>query len=69
LFIETVEGIALLIGANLFEWLENSLPDPWDSVDGVALSANGLGGLVVAAQSPTLTAEPTVSGVELSAAS
>lgn len=34
LCIATVEGIALLLGANISEWLQHALPDPWDSVNG-----------------------------------
>jgi hypothetical protein len=34
LFIAIVEGLALLFGATMSEWLESSLPDPWDGVDG-----------------------------------
>jgi hypothetical protein len=34
LCIATVEGIALLVGANLSEWLQHALPDPWDHIDG-----------------------------------
>ena len=34
LLIALVEGIAALIGANVSEWLQNALPDPWDSVHG-----------------------------------
>lgn len=34
LLIATVEGIAMVVGANLSEWLQHALPDPWDSVDG-----------------------------------
>jgi hypothetical protein len=31
LCIATVEGIALMLGANLSEWLQHALPDPWDA--------------------------------------
>jgi hypothetical protein len=34
LLIAIVEGIAMLAGANLSEWLQHTLPDPWDSVHG-----------------------------------
>jgi len=34
LLIAIVEGIAMLVGANLSEWLQHTLPDPWDSVHG-----------------------------------
>lgn len=34
LLIAAVEGIAALIGANVSDWLQSVLPDPWDSVDG-----------------------------------
>jgi len=34
LLIAIVEGIAMVIGANLSEWLQNALPDPWDNIDG-----------------------------------
>ncbi|HMN44331.1 MAG TPA: YqiJ family protein [Povalibacter sp.] len=34
LLIAIVEGIAMVIGANLSEWLQNALPDPWDHIDG-----------------------------------
>jgi hypothetical protein len=34
LFIAIVEGIAMVAGANLSEWLQHALPDPWDSVHG-----------------------------------
>jgi Inner membrane protein YqiJ, N-terminal/Inner membrane protein YqiJ, OB-fold len=34
LLIATVEGIAMVIGANISEWLQHALPDPWDNVHG-----------------------------------
>ena len=34
LLIAIVEGLAMVIGANLSEWLQHTLPDPWDSVHG-----------------------------------
>ena len=34
LFVAIVEGAAMVIGANLSEWLQHALPDPWDSVHG-----------------------------------
>lgn len=34
LFIAIVEGVAMVVGANLSEWLQHALPDPWDSVHG-----------------------------------
>jgi hypothetical protein len=34
LFIAIVEGIAMVVGANLSEWLQHALPDPWDNVHG-----------------------------------
>jgi Protein of unknown function (DUF1449) len=34
LLIAIVEGIAMVAGANLSEWLQHSLPDPWDNVHG-----------------------------------
>ena len=34
LFVAIVEGVALLLGGTLSEWLESALPDPWDGVDG-----------------------------------
>lgn len=34
LLIAIVEGIAMVAGANLSEWLQHVLPDPWDSVHG-----------------------------------
>jgi len=34
LLIAIVEGIAMVVGANLSEWLQQALPDPWDDVHG-----------------------------------
>ena len=34
LCIAIVEGMAMVIGANLSEWLQHALPDPWDGVEG-----------------------------------
>jgi hypothetical protein len=34
LLIAIVEGVAMVIGANLSEWLQHALPDPWDAVHG-----------------------------------
>ena len=34
LMIAIVEGIAMVVGANLSEWLQQALPDPWDAVHG-----------------------------------
>jgi len=34
LLIAIVEGIAMVVGANLSEWLQHALPDPWDHVHG-----------------------------------
>jgi hypothetical protein len=34
LLIAIVEGIAMVVGANLSETLQHALPDPWDSVNG-----------------------------------
>jgi len=34
LLIAVVEGIALVVGANLSETLQQALPDPWDNVHG-----------------------------------
>lgn len=34
LLIAIVEGMAMLLGANLSEWLQHALPDPWDGVAG-----------------------------------
>ena len=34
LLIAIVEGVAMVAGANLSEWLQHALPDPWDSVHG-----------------------------------
>lgn len=34
LLVAVVEGIALLFGGTLSEWLESALPDPWDGIDG-----------------------------------
>ena len=34
LCVAIVEGVAMVIGANLSEWLQHALPDPWDSVHG-----------------------------------
>jgi hypothetical protein len=34
LLIAIVEGMAMMIGANLSETLQHALPDPWDSVHG-----------------------------------
>jgi hypothetical protein len=33
-FIAILEGLAMLIGANLSHWLQHALPDPWDNVHG-----------------------------------
>src|SRR5262245_23334080 len=34
LLIAVIEGLAMVVGANLSEWLQHSLPDPWDAVHG-----------------------------------
>lgn len=34
LLIAIVEGLAMVVGANLSEWLQHALPDPWDGVHG-----------------------------------
>jgi hypothetical protein len=34
LLVAIVEGLAMVIGANISEWLQHALPDPWDSVQG-----------------------------------
>jgi hypothetical protein len=34
LLIAIVEGIAMVVGANLSEWFQHALPDPWDAVHG-----------------------------------
>jgi hypothetical protein len=34
LLIAVVEGLAMVAGANISEWLQSALPDPWDSVHG-----------------------------------
>jgi hypothetical protein len=34
LFIAILEGLSMLFGANLSQWLEHALPDPWDGVYG-----------------------------------
>jgi hypothetical protein len=34
LLIAAAEGIALMFGANISEWVQDALPDPWDGVQG-----------------------------------
>jgi hypothetical protein len=34
LFVAIVEGIAMVVGANLSEWLQHAWPDPWDGIHG-----------------------------------
>ena len=34
LLIAVVEGLAMVVGANLSEWLQQALPDPWDAIHG-----------------------------------
>ena len=34
LLIAVIEGLAMVVGANLSEWLQQALPDPWDAIHG-----------------------------------
>lgn len=34
LLIAVIEGLAMVAGANLSEWLQQALPDPWDGIHG-----------------------------------
>jgi Protein of unknown function (DUF1449) len=34
LMIAIIEGVAMVVGANLSEWIQHALPDPWDSIHG-----------------------------------
>ena len=34
LMVAIIEGVAMVVGANLSEWIQHALPDPWDSIHG-----------------------------------